>query len=165
MELKTYFNEHRLHLFFDISLWCKGLFALSEVGAGLVALFVAKQHLANIVHWVFRDEFAADPHDLIATYFLHAVQNLSVGAQHFAALYLLGHGIIKLWLVIGLLREKLWYYPVALAVFGAFIVYQLYRFTDTHSAWLLVITAVDVAVIVLTWHEYRYLHSRHTPAA
>jgi uncharacterized membrane protein len=32
----------------------------------------------------------------------------------------------------------------------------------THSVWLLLVTALDVAVIALTWHEYRYLRSnRH----
>ncbi len=63
----------------------------------------------------------------------------------------------ELWLIIGLLREKLWYYPIAIIIFGLFTVYQLYRFSFTHSVWLLLITAVDVIVIGLTWHEYRYL--------
>jgi uncharacterized membrane protein len=71
----------------------------------------------------------------------------------------LSHGVVKLWLIIGLLRQKLWYYPLAAAVFGLFIVYQLYRYSFTNSLWLLVLSAVDVAVIALTWHEYRYLRS------
>ena len=69
----------------------------------------------------------------------------------------MSHGVVKLWLIIGLLRQKLWYYPLAAAVFGLFIVYQ-YSFTN--SLWLLVLSAVDVAVIALTWHEYRYLEVR-----
>ena len=44
-------------------------------------------------------------------------------------------------------------------VFGLFIVYQLYRFTFTHSMWLVLVTAIDVIVIALTWHEYKYLRS------
>ena len=71
----------------------------------------------------------------------------------------MSHGVIKLWLIIGLLRRKLWYYPLAIAVFGLFIVYQLYRYSFTNSVWLLVLSAVDAAVIALTWHEYRYLRS------
>jgi len=55
------------------------------------------------------------------------------------------------------LRGKLWYYPVSLVVFSLFIVYQLYRYSYTQSIWLLFITAVDIVVIVLTWHEYRFL--------
>lgn len=62
----------------------------------------------------------------------------------------MSHGVVKLWLIIGLLRQKLWYYPLAAAVFGLFIVYQLYRYSFTNSLWLLVLGAVDVAVIALS---------------
>ena len=58
-------------------------------------------------------------------------------------------------MIVGLLRGNLGYYPLAIAVFGAFIVYQLYRFTLSHSLWLILITVVDVVVIGLTWQEYR----------
>ena len=73
------------------------------------------------------------------------------------AAYLFSHGGIKLWLIVGLLREKLWYYPVAIAVFDLFAGYQLYRFAFSHSVWWLLITAVDGIVIGLTCYEYRYL--------
>ena len=99
--------------------------------------------------WVTREEFAEDPHDLVANLLLHSVQHLSVGAQKFAAIYLLAHGVIKLWLIIGLPQETLWYYPVSMAVFGLFIVYQLYRSSFTHSIWLLLITALDVVILAL----------------
>ena len=150
-------REKYIHLVFDISLWIKGVFALSEIIAGVAAYFVSQQFLLGIVQWVTADEFAEDPHDLISNFLLHSVQNLSIGAQDFAAIYLLAHGIIKLWLIVGLLRKKLWYYPVAIVVFGLFIVYQLYRYTFTHSVLLLLITVLDLIVIGLTWHEYRYL--------
>jgi uncharacterized membrane protein len=60
-------------------------------------------------------------------------------------------------LIVGLLRNKLWYYPIAIVVFILFVAYQIFRFQITHSIWLLAITAVDAVVIVLTWHEYWYL--------
>jgi uncharacterized membrane protein len=68
--------------------------------------------------------------------------------------------VVKLWLIGDLLRGRLVYYPIAIAVFGAFIVYQLYRFHFTHSIWLIVITVIDALVIVLTASEYRQLRSR-----
>ena len=162
--MKKLFDERNLHFFFVVSLWLKGVFALSEIVGGIAAYFVSQQFLLNVVLWVTRDEFAEDPHDIVANYLLHSVEQLSMNTQHFAALYLLGHGVIKLWLIIGLLREKLWYYPVALIVFGLFIVYQLYRFGFTHSLWLLFVTAVDVVVIVLTWHEYTYSRRQRSAA-
>jgi uncharacterized membrane protein len=162
--IKRYFgDERRIHAIFEVSLWLKGGFALSEILAGVAAFFASQQLLLSFVLWVTKDEFAEDPHDLIANFLLHSVRNLSVGTQNFAAIYLLGHGVLKLWLIVGLLRKRLWYYPVALAVFTLFIVYQLYRYAFTHSAWLLAVSAVDVIVIALTWHEWRYLqaHALH----
>ncbi|AQQ48122.1 MULTISPECIES: DUF2127 domain-containing protein [Burkholderia cepacia complex] len=150
-------DEKKLHLIFDASLWIKAAFALSEVLAGVIAYFVKKQFLTTFVVWVTRNEFAEDPHDLVANILLHAIQHLSVGTQRFAALYLLAHGIVKLWLITGLLRQRLWYYPTSIGILGLFIAYQLYRFSFTHAGSLLLITMLDVAIIVLTLHEYRFL--------
>lgn len=150
-------NEKKAHLAFLISLWAKGVFAVSEVLGGIATYLVTPGMLTDIVRAVTQEELAEDPRDFIANALLHAAQNLSISTKSFTALYLLSHGVIKLWLVIGLLRERRSYYPVALGVFGFFIVYQLYRFTFTHAPLLLVITAVDVVVIGLVWHEYTTL--------
>ncbi len=106
---------------------------------------------------ITRHELAEDRRDVIANYLLHAAQSFSVSTQHFTAIYLLSHGIIKVWLIVGLLRKRLWYYPAAILIFGLFIVYQLYRFSFTHSMLLLLITALDLLVIILTWQESNYL--------
>jgi uncharacterized membrane protein len=150
-------SERNIHLVFEVSLWLKGVFAFFEILGGIFTYFVPKQLLLGFVRWVTKDEFAEDPHDVVANFMLHTVQHLSVGTQTFAAIYLIAHGVIKLWLIVGLLRKRLWYYPVAIVVFGLFIVYQLYRYSFTHSIWLLFLTALDIIVIVLTWHEYGYL--------
>jgi uncharacterized membrane protein len=155
--LKTFFDEKKVHLFFELSLWCKAIFAVSEIAAGAATWFAPQQLFLTLVFWVTRDEFAEDPHDLVANFLLHTVQHLSVHTQKFAAIYLLGHGVVKLWLIIGLLRERLWYFPASIIVFGLFIAYQVYRYAFTHSVPLLLITTLDIVIIALTWHEYRYL--------
>lgn len=150
-------NERRIHTIFLVSLWLKGGFAFSEILAGVATYAVSKQLLLGFVLWVTKDEFVEDPHDLVANFLLRSVEHLSVSAQDFAAIYLLAHGVVKLWLIVGLLRDRLGYYPTALVVFALFIAYQLYRYAFTFSIWLLAVTALDVIVIVLTWHEWRYL--------
>ena len=164
MTLKTFLDEKKIHLVFELSLWFKAIFAVSEIVAGAATWFVPQQLFLTLVLWVTRDEFAEDPHDLVANFILHTVQHLSVGTQKFAAIYLLGHGVVKLWLIIGLLRERLWYFPISIIVFGLFIAYQVYRYTFTHSVSLLLITALDILIIALTWHEYRYLRKERQTA-
>lgn len=163
-DLKTLLDHKKIHLVFEWSLWLKAVLALSEIVAGLAAYFVPQPLFLTFVLWVTKSEFAEDPHDLVANFLLHAVQNISVGTQKFAAVYLLAHGVVKLWLIVGLLRERLGYFPVSIAVFGLFIVYQVYRYTFTHSVWLLLITALDLVIIVITWHEYRYLRKERKTA-
>ena len=150
-------DESKIHLAFEASLVAKGLFALGEIMGGVVALFLNKELLLSVMSVLTQEELAENPHDLVANYLLNSAQTLTIGTQMFVALYLLSHGGVKLWLIIGLWRERLWYYPTALIVFGVFIVYQLYRFSFTHSVWLLLISSVDVVVIALTWQEYKYL--------
>jgi uncharacterized membrane protein len=71
------------------------------------------------------------------------------------AFYLLTHGVVKIVLVYGLLRERLWSYPVSFVVFSGYIIYQLYRFTFTHSLLLIVLSIFDAFILTLAVHEYR----------
>lgn len=154
--MKT-FSETSIRRLFRISLVFKGVFSVLEIVGGLLAYFISQRFLVNFVTAVTQEELTEDPRDFIAHYLVESVGQLSVSSQHFAALYLLSHGIIKTWLIVGLLRNKLWYYPIAMIVFILFVAYQLFRFQITYSIWLLAITAVDAVVIGLTWHEYWYL--------
>jgi uncharacterized membrane protein len=150
-------EEKKIHLIFTISLILKGAFALFESLGGILAYFVSQQSLLNFVGAITEGELMEDPRDLIANYLLQSAQHLSISSQHFIAFYLLSHGVIKLFLIIGLLTRKLWCYPSSILVFGLFIIYQLYRFSYTHSIWLLFITILDAVVIWLTWHEWKHL--------
>ena len=150
-------REQRLHRFFEITLLLKALFAVGEIVSAIGVYVVPLDTVSDFVGAFTHAELAVRPHDIVAAHLAEWARNLSVGTQHFVALYLLSHGVAKLWVIIGLLRERLWYYPVALVLFTLFVAYQIYRYTLTHSVSLLLITAVDLVVIWLTWHEYGYL--------
>jgi uncharacterized membrane protein len=47
-------------------------------------------------------------------------------------------------------------------VFGAFIAYQLYRYSYTHDLSLILLSIFDLFVIALAVHEYR-LVKHHLP--
>jgi uncharacterized membrane protein len=158
--MNKFIDEHKLHLAFEIGLILKAIFALLEVAGGILAYFITQQFLLKVVLALTSHEIGEDPNDFVATFLLRSVRDFSVSTQHFTALYLLSHGAIKLVLIAGLMRGIFWIYPVAIAVFAGFIAYQLYRFTNTHSIWLLILTLLDMVVIWLTWHEYRYMQPR-----
>lgn len=104
-----------------------------------------------------------DPKDIVSTHLLSASQTFGVSTKHFYAFYLIIHGLIKLFMVAALLRNKLWAYPTSLFILGFFIVYQLYRFSNTHGLGLIILAVFDVAVMGLVWHEYRLVRD-HRPA-
>jgi uncharacterized membrane protein len=155
-------QEKRIHQVFAASVSLKGLHALFEIVAGL-ALYVTSAE--TIVGWIssWSDRaLAEEKHDWIANHLLRFAETFSVAQHDFFAFYLLSHGIVKITLVYGLLKEKLWAYPASFVVFGAFIAYQLYRYSFTHEAALIALSVFDLFVIVLAWHEYRLLR-HHLP--
>ncbi len=153
-------SEHRIHQIFRVSVILKGLHALTEIAGGLVFYMVSA---GTVLHWVnllTYDELTEDPRDFVATHLLSSAQHLTGATQSFYAFYLVSHGLIKVVLVAGLLREKLIAYPLSLIALGGFIVYQLYRYSYTHSIGLIVLTIFDLVVMVLVWHEWRLLRRR-----
>ncbi len=157
--MRKFLTEKNIKLAFEISVVLKGLHALMELIGGAIILFISKEFVITTIFAITQEELSEDPKDFIAHYLTKLAQNFSVSAQQFAALYLLSHGLIKIFLVIGLLKEKLWAYPAAIVIFSTFIIYQLWRFAFTHSIWLLLLTIFDIIIIWLTWHEYRYKKS------
>ncbi len=140
---------------FDAGVLIKGLDGALEVLGGLVLWLTARPNLIHIVDILTRGELAEDPKDLVATHLRAMAHHLSAGQQHFVSFYLLGHGVIKLVLVTGLLRGWHWSFPAATTALLAFISYQSYRLTQSPSALLLGLTVLDIAVVALVIHEWR----------
>lgn len=143
--------EKRIYEVFEIAVVLKGLNAFLEIVLGILLLStnVVNELVTALVH----NEFVEDPNDFLATH-IEALLASSPHAQFVGALYLLSHGIIKAFLMWGLLRKKLWAYPASMAVLSLFILYQLIRFLGTHSPWLIALSAFDLFVVWLVWHEY-----------
>ena len=157
-------SEKRIHAAFEIGIILKGLNALAELIAGVVLYFTSVETLTAIVKALVHDELLADPHDLIANALMNMTEHFNVGGKRFAALYLLSHGLVKLVLVVGLLRNQRWAYPASLIVLAAFVLYQLYRLTFGFSVALIALTLFDFVVIALIWHEYRLVRAGPAPA-
>src|SRR5229473_185165 len=98
-------NERRVHQIFKISVLLKGAHALVECIGGLVLTFVSTSAITNLINTLTQEELIEDPNDFVAAHLLSLAQNFTVSTRHFYAFYLLSHGVIKVFLVIGLLRN------------------------------------------------------------
>lgn len=148
-------HKPTLHQTFLASLFLKALNAGAEIVGGVLALFVGQTTVVSIITLLARNELLEDPDNVLAHYILNALPGYTDRAQLFVALYLLLHGVVKLALVYGLWRRKLWVYPVAISVFLLFSVYQFYLYLHNGGLPLLVLTGIDLLVVVLTILEYR----------
>lgn len=158
----TGYNERKVeHTLFLFSVWVKGVAGLAETIGGLLVLLITQKVLDSFVFFLTAPELAEDPEDRIANYLSNAIQHFSADTKVFASVYLVIHGLIKLFLVAGLLQNRLWAYPLSLWFLGFFIVYQCYRYTHTHSIWLVLLTVVDLVVVFLIWREYQWRKQTH----
>src|SRR5436190_14262818 len=155
-------QEKRIHEIFVVSVLFKGVHALIEIVGGIALYLTSTQTIVDFLNRVTRVQLLDDPDDWVGNHLFEFAQGFSVEAHHFYAFYLLSHGLVKSVLIVGLLREKLWAYPASFAVFGAFIAYQLYRYTYTHDIALILLSIFDLFVIYLAAHEYRLLR-KHLP--
>jgi len=151
------FREKMLRCLFRTGILLKGIDGILETIGGFLFLFMSRASMNEIVILLTQHELIEDPDDWVALSLRHAFSHLSPGTKLFGSAYLLVHGIIKLFLVTYLLRNKLWSYPVAIVFLTSFIGYQIYRL-GVHFSWGLVgLTGFDAAVVLLVWHEYSYL--------
>ena len=149
---------------FDIGVAVKGLDGAIEAVAGLLLLFESRSLAALL--WMWIAERPEDVHgDIVASLLARIATALSSDARHFAVYYLIGHGVVKMFLAVSLLRERVWAFPVSIAFFGIFVAYQLHRFERTRSTALLLLALLDIAVIALIAREWRLRTRTPTSAA
>ena len=155
--MTTTSEEHTIHRLFEFTLTLKAFYSIIEILGSVLVFLINRTYLVNTILSFTQDELSEDPKDWIAHYLITTANTFSISSQQFIAFYLLSHGVVKLFLIVGLFKKKLWAYPTSVVIFGMFIIYQLYRYSFMHSVWLLLLTLFDIIIILLTIHEYRYM--------
>lgn len=164
-ELKNFFREKNLHTIFEIGVLIKGADGLLEIAGAALLYLINPEKLNRIIILLTQHELSEDPKDYIAVHLLGYWSHLAASARLFQVMYLLSHGVIKIFLVWGLLRNKLWAYPISIGFLLAFIGYQAYRYELTHSLAMLALTIFDILIVGLTWHEYGVIKTYRNPSS
>ena len=152
------------HELFEIAILLKGAFGVIELFLGAFILLVNRAAVSDFLLYLVHGELVEDPDGLFANYIANFSQGLSASTESFIGGYFLAYGFIKIFLVAGLLRGKIWAYRAAIALLSLFIVYMLYRFSYTHSVFLALLIATDIAIVVLIWREYLSVRKRNETA-
>ena len=146
-------REKNLFRLFEIGIVLKGLDGVLETVLGLLLLFT---NVSDVVQAFVQNELIEDPNDFFARH-AQGLVAFTPHAQFIGALYLLSHGLVKVFLSVGIMRKKLWAYPAGAAFFSIFAIYELIRGIGTHSPLLFAAFCFDATVIGLVLYEYRRL--------
>jgi uncharacterized membrane protein len=144
-----------LHDSFRVGITLKGFDGILEIVAGAALWFIKPAKMTDLIRALCEHMLARIPNGYISAHLIAASQRLTDEGREFAAFYLLTHGLVKVILVICLWMNKLWAYPLTIAVFGLFMLYQMHRFTETHSVAMVLLTIFDGLIIYLTWVEFQ----------
>lgn len=153
-----------VHFAFRFTLILKGLFAFSEILAGVLMVYFTPSRVRDLVELFVSSEFGQQYMHFWHEYIIDFGLNYTVGTQIFALFYLISHGVAKFIVIVLLWQERTWAYPVSVGLLLAFIAYQMARWTHTHSVLLMALTLFDIVLIALTLLEFYNILKGRTPS-
>ncbi len=148
-------SKDLVHIGFEIGLLMKGIDGILEIIGGILLLFLSPVRLNSIMRLLTQHELSDDPKDKVANLLLSYSHSFSISTQHFGVTYLLSHGLVKCLLIFLLWQKKLFAYPLTILSLLLFIAYQAYRYLYSQSAFLIVLSVLDIVMVVLTVLEYK----------
>jgi uncharacterized membrane protein len=150
-------NTEIYSLFFRVGMWWRMLYGFLRLILGLFLLHLVGTPFADIFYKIMSHELIEDPNDLLVQVVGPLLQNFSLTVNYFIATYLVLWGIIDIFLSINLLKRKKWAFPISIYTIGILVLYEIYRFSYTHSFVLACVIIIDIILIWLIRKEYHKL--------
>jgi len=123
MRVREFLTRSPAQIAFEVSIFFKGLDGVLEIVGGLLLFLVKPETISRMISALTQHELSEDPHDVVGRALVRLAGQVSADSQMFAGVYLLSHGVIKVFLVEAPLRGRLWAYPTAIVFFAIFIAY------------------------------------------
>ena len=148
-------SRRLLHQIFEASILIKGVFAAFETVIGILLITPLSLRALRFLQETGLHRAIADPDDRLARFLAHHLMGMRHEHLHFWAIYMIGHGLVKLIVVFALARS--WYsaYPIAMLVMVGFILWQMLDWWHTGSTVMVALSAFDAFIIWLTWREWK----------
>ena len=141
------------HRLFILTILGKGLLGLIQIATAIALYFGALAQLPRIAQWLVAHELTEDPNDFLASHIMSWASIVPTSNSTFFMLYFAAHGVLHVSVVGMLLSGARWANHAAITVLGIFVVYQVFEWFSIGGKMLLVLTAIDLAVIYLTLRE------------
>ncbi len=127
-------------------MWWRIFYGTMRIILGIWLLNLIDMPLSDLLHSLMSHELVEDPNDL-----LYRILNSFLQLHPLSVTYFLSAS---------LLRHKLWAFPVSLWLIALFLLYEVFRITQTHSLILLGLICVDSVIWWLIKDEWRKTRRR-----
>ena len=147
---------------FIIGMWWRIGYGFLRILFGLALLKVVGDPLIDVLKNLMSYELLEDPSDILYSFVTHTLTVHPLYVSYFLAFYFIFWGVVDMVLSYHLIKHRLWAFPVSFVLIGGFILYEIIRFTHTHSYILLGIIILDSFILWLIWREYQKMKSKKT---
>ena len=127
---------------------------------GFVLLNVVGTLLLDVVSRLMSHELNQDPSDILYRFISSILTSHPLYVTYFLAVYFIFWGVLDIVLSYNLIKQKMWAFPVSFILISFFILYELIRYTHTHSTILLFIILLDALILWLIQRQYIKLRYR-----
>lgn len=142
---------------FLVGMWWRIGYGFLRIILGLVTLNFIGTPLIDVITVLMGHERVEDPNDILFVFVSQLLAGHPLYISYFIAFHFIFWGVVDIVLSYNLIKYRLWAFPVSLSLIGIFILYEMVRFSYTHSIILLGVMCVDLVVVWLVWREYKRL--------
>ena len=150
-------KEKTYGFFFRLGMWWRIFYGILRVILSFMLLRVVGIPFADIFLNLMQHEVIVDKADFLVRTISPILEHFSFTVTYFLVTYLIFWGVIDIVLSISMLRHRLWAFPISIYSIGLFVLYEIYRYTHTHSLVLLWVIFIDIVLIWLIRKEYTKL--------
>ena len=142
---------------FNIGMWWRIGYGLLRILFGFTLLKVVGVPLIDVATILMSHELVEDPSDILYSFVTNILASHQLYVSYFLAVYFIFWGVVDVVLSYNLIKHRLWAFSVSFALIGLFILYEVIRFTHTHSLILLWVICIDGFILWLVWRESKKL--------
>ena len=141
----------------------KGGFGLLQVAGGVALATLPLGAVARLAQWLDTSVVATAAIDPLALMAAGMLRDLSGAQADFYAAYFIVHGGVTVFVIAALLARRMWAYPLGMAVFACFLVYETYEYLHKGGLILVSMFVLDLMLIVLIRREWVLARQHRQP--
>lgn len=157
--MKFILNHTWTEIIFQSLMWWRIVYGGFRVVMGIALLRLVGMPLTELIFKIMGHEIGKHPHEGIN----HFINSLPFTVTYFLAIYFIFWGLVDIFLSVLLLRHQLWAFPFSIALIVLFILYEMVRYTHTHSNVLLGVIVMDLFIIWMIFREYKKVKGKDLP--